>query len=155
MIDTLILGFDRALRTLSGTVNAARPTPGASISEPALEPHEQRDARGLMRVNHTGEVRAEALYAAGRSLPGIRTCANAMRDGARRGDHLAWTQARSALRTAVTAQSLWYAGRSRLARRRRGRRPLNLGLSSKPSAVRAPDRAASVTAPNDTKAARS
>ena len=56
MLDSLILGFDRALRTLSGTVTAARPAPGANLPQPQLEPHDQRHAAGLMRVNHTGEV---------------------------------------------------------------------------------------------------
>jgi ubiquinone biosynthesis monooxygenase Coq7 len=113
MLDTLILGFDRALRTLSGTVNAARPTPGASISEPALEPHEQRDAAGLMRVNHTGEVCAQALYAAQAIVardPDVRErYAQAARDEE---DHLAWTQARLdefGARPSLL-NPLWYAG---------------------------------------------
>jgi len=113
MIDTLILGFDRALRTLSGTVNAARPTPGASIAEPALEPPEQRDAAGLMRVNHTGEVCAQALYAAQAIVardPLVRErYAQAARDEE---DHLAWTQARLdefGARPSLL-NPLWYAG---------------------------------------------
>ena len=113
MIDTLILGFDRALRTLSGTVMPARPTPGAELPEPVLAPHEQRDAAGLMRVNHTGEVCAQALYAAQAIVardPDVRErYAQAARDEE---DHLAWTQERlSELgdRTSL-ANPLWYAG---------------------------------------------
>jgi ubiquinone biosynthesis monooxygenase Coq7 len=113
MIDTLILGFDRALRTLSGTVTAARPSPGAALGEPALEPHEQRDAAGLMRVNHTGEVCAQALYAAQAIVardPDIRArYAQAARDEE---DHLAWTQARLddlGARPSLL-NPLWYAG---------------------------------------------
>jgi ubiquinone biosynthesis monooxygenase Coq7 len=113
MLDTLILGFDRALRTLSGTVNAARPTPGASITEPALEPHEQRYSAALMRVNHTGEVCAQALYAAQAIVarhPDVRErYAQAARDEE---DHLAWTQARLdefGARPSLL-NPLWYAG---------------------------------------------
>jgi ubiquinone biosynthesis monooxygenase Coq7 len=113
MIDTLILGFDRALRTLSGTVTSARPTPGASIGEPSLEPHEQRDAAGLMRVNHTGEVCAQALYAAQAIVardPEVRErYAQAARDEE---DHLAWTQQRLdefGARPSLL-NPLWYAG---------------------------------------------
>ena len=113
MIDTMILGFDRALRTLSGTVTPARPTPGAGMPEPVLEPHEQRDAAGLMRVNHTGEVCAQALYAAQAIVardPDVRDrYAHAARDEE---DHLAWTQARLdefGARPSLL-NPLWYAG---------------------------------------------
>ena len=113
MIDKLILGFDRALRTLSGTVTSARPTPGASIGEPSLEPHEQRDAAGLMRVNHTGEVCAQALYAAQAIVardPDVRErYAQAARDEE---DHLSWTQQRLdefGARPSLL-NPLWYAG---------------------------------------------
>jgi ubiquinone biosynthesis monooxygenase Coq7 len=113
MIDTMILGFDRALRTLSGTVTPARPTPGAEMPETVLEPHEQRDAAGLMRVNHTGEVCAQALYAAQAIVardPDVRDrYAHAARDEE---DHLAWTQARLdefGARPSLL-NPLWYAG---------------------------------------------
>jgi ubiquinone biosynthesis monooxygenase Coq7 len=113
MIDTLIVGFDRALRTLSGTVAAARATPGAGTPEPKLEPHEQRDAAGLMRVNHTGEVCAQALYSAQAIVardPEVRErYADAARDEE---DHLAWTQARLTELGARPSllNPLWYAG---------------------------------------------
>ena len=113
MIDTLIVGFDRALRTLSSTVAAARATPGAGTPEPKLEPHEQRDAAGLMRVNHTGEVCAQALYSAQAIVardPEVRErYADAARDEE---DHLAWTQARLTELGARPSllNPLWYAG---------------------------------------------
>jgi ubiquinone biosynthesis monooxygenase Coq7 len=113
VIDALILGFDRALRTLSGTATPSRPTPGAAIPEPMLEPHERRHAAGLMRVNHTGEVCAQALYSAQALVardPEIR----ARYDLAAREeeDHLAWTQSRlSELGDRVSLLNpLWYAG---------------------------------------------
>ena len=112
-LDSLIVGFDRALRTLSGTVTPARPTPGERLPESVLEPHERRDAAGLMRVNHTGEVCAQALYAAQALVardPGVRArYAHAAREEE---DHLAWTQTRLAELDARPSllNPLWYAG---------------------------------------------
>jgi len=113
MLDSLIIGFDRALRTLAGTATSARPIPGAAIAEPELSPDERRHAAGLMRVNHTGEVCAQALYAAQALVardPAIKArFAAAAREEE---DHLAWTQAR--LDELASRPSLlnpaWYAG---------------------------------------------
>jgi ubiquinone biosynthesis monooxygenase Coq7 len=112
-IDQMIIGFDRALRTLSGTVSGARPNPAGTISGADLTPDERRHAAGLMRVNHTGEVCAQALYQAQALVardPEIRRCfAAAAREEE---DHLAWTQDRLAElddRTSF-ANPLWYAG---------------------------------------------
>ena len=111
--DSLILGFDRALRTLSGTVNAARPVPGANLPEPELAPHERADAAGLMRVNHTGEVCAQALYAAqalvARDADVREQYAQAAREEE---DHLAWTQSRlDELKARPSLLNpLWFAG---------------------------------------------
>src|SRR5207245_1906986 len=62
MIDDLILGFDRALRTLSGVAASGRANPATGLPEPELTAEERRHAAGLMRVNHAGEVCARALY---------------------------------------------------------------------------------------------
>ena len=113
MIDQLILGFDRALRTLAGIATSSRPIPGASLPSPELTPDERRHAAGLMRVNHTGEVCAQALYAAQALVardPDIRArFAGAAREEE---DHLAWTQTRLAeLHDRVSLLNpLWYAG---------------------------------------------
>jgi ubiquinone biosynthesis monooxygenase Coq7 len=113
MLDQLIMGFDRALRTLSGTATSSRAIPGAEFALPQLTPEEQRHAAGLMRVNHTGEVCAQALYAAQALVardPDIRMrFAGAARDEE---DHLAWTQARLAELNDRTSllNPLWYAG---------------------------------------------
>ena len=61
-IDPFILGFDRALRTLTGHAASARPVPATDVPDAALTTEERRHAAGLMRVNHTGEVCAQALY---------------------------------------------------------------------------------------------
>ena len=113
MIDELILGFDRALRTLSGVAASGRANPAAGMPEPELTADERRHAAGLMRVNHTGEVCAQALYHAQ---------ALTARDGAIRlrlahaareeEEHLAWTQQRLAELNdrPSLVNPLWYAG---------------------------------------------
>ena len=107
------MGFDRALRTLTGTVTAGRPSPGAGLAEPSLTPEERQRAASLMRVNHTGEVCAQALYSAQAMVsrdPSVRErFASAAREEE---DHLAWTQARLAeLRDRPSLLNpLWYAG---------------------------------------------
>jgi 3-demethoxyubiquinol 3-hydroxylase len=113
MIDSLIVAFDRALRTLSGNATPARPAPGAKLAEPVLAPRERQHAAGLMRVNHTGEVCAQALYSAQALVardPAIR--ARYERAAREEEDHLAWTQARLAeMRDRPSLLNpLWYAG---------------------------------------------
>ena len=113
MLDRMIVGFDRALRTLAGTATSSRPVPGASLPESELTADEARRAAGLMRVNHTGEVCAQALYAAQALVarnPDIRArFASAAREEE---DHLAWTQTRiTELNGRVSLLNpLWFAG---------------------------------------------
>ena len=113
MLESLIVGFDRALRTLSGTVSSARAMPGSNLPDPMLEAGERRHAAGLMRVNHTGEVCAQALYSAQALVardPEIR--ARYERAAREEEDHLAWTQSRLAeMGDRVSLLNpLWYAG---------------------------------------------
>jgi ubiquinone biosynthesis monooxygenase Coq7 len=113
MLENLIVPFDRALRTLTGTVSPTRPTPGERIAEPDLTAQERRDAAGLMRVNHTGEVCAQALYAAQALVARDADVRARYADAAREEeDHLAWTQARLAELDARPSllNPLWYAG---------------------------------------------
>lgn len=113
MFDGLVISFDRALRTLTGHAATARPNPAAQLPETELTEDERRHAAGLMRVNHTGEVCAQALYAAQALIardPAIRTrFAQAAREEE---EHLAWTQER--LVGLADRRSLlnpvWYAG---------------------------------------------
>jgi len=111
--DELIIGFDRALRTLAGTASSQRPNPAANLPEQTLTPEEHRLAGGLMRVNHTGEVCAQALYQAqaltARQPEIRRRFVVAAREEE---DHLAWAQERLAElgdRTSY-ANPVWYAG---------------------------------------------
>jgi ubiquinone biosynthesis monooxygenase Coq7 len=111
--DELIIGFDRALRTLAGNASSQRPNPAINLPEETLTPKERRHSGGLMRVNHTGEVCAQALYQAqaltARNPELRRRFALAAREEE---EHLAWTQERLAElgdRTSY-ANPLWYAG---------------------------------------------
>ena len=87
--------------------------PGAKLPETALEPHERQQAAGLMRVNHTGEVCAQALYSA-QALVARDPEVRARYDRAAREeeDHLAWTQTRLAEMgdRPSLLNPLWYAG---------------------------------------------
>jgi len=113
MLDELILGFDRALRTLSGTATSTRPSPADKCPDPKLSDDERRHAAGLMRVNHTGEVCAQALYHAQSLTARDPTIRRRLAEAAdEEEEHLAWTQQRLAElddRTSLL-NPLWYAG---------------------------------------------
>jgi ubiquinone biosynthesis monooxygenase Coq7 len=111
-LDRLLGIADEALRTLSGSVSAARASPCADRSVPASDSDRELSA-GLMRVNHTGEVCAQALYS-GQSLvardPVVRA---ALEDAAaEERDHLAWCRGRlSDLDSRPSLlDPLWFAG---------------------------------------------
>jgi ubiquinone biosynthesis monooxygenase Coq7 len=113
MLTELILGFDRSLRTLAGVALPSRPTPGASLAEGELADVDKRHAAGLMRVNHTGEVCAQALYAAQALVARDATIRERFAQAAREEeDHLAWTKDRlDALASRPSLLNpLWYAG---------------------------------------------
>ncbi len=113
-LDALIASADNALRVLSGSGVASRPPPGVAGDDALpLSDDDRRLSAALMRVNHVGEVCAQALYTA----QALATRDPALRDrfdqAARdEGDHLAWTRQR--LRELAARPSLlnplWYAG---------------------------------------------
>jgi ubiquinone biosynthesis monooxygenase Coq7 len=112
-VDDWIAGFDRALRTLAGVDAGARPVPGAALPEADLDGAARAHAAGLMRVNHTGEVCAQALYSAQALVARDAATKAQFADAAREEtDHLAWTAQR--LRELGSRPSLvnplWYAG---------------------------------------------
>lgn len=111
--DDLIGAFDRGLRVISGVSVAHRPNPAALVSEQPLSESERRHSAGLMRVNHVGEVCAQALYEAqARFAHNPVTRARLRHAGQEELDHLAWTAAR--LHELGSRPSLlnplWYAG---------------------------------------------
>jgi 3-demethoxyubiquinol 3-hydroxylase len=95
-IDQFITQADHVLRTLSGGQQSAeRPSPARTLSEADLSSEQARHAAGLMRVNHAGEVCAQALYqgqALTAKLPHVR--AEMEHAAAEEVDHLVWCQER-------------------------------------------------------------
>lgn len=112
-MDRLISEFDRALRAIAGVANAARPSPGEDKSEAQLEPNERAHAAALMRVNHVGEVCAQALYQ-GQAITARDARAKAALEQAAREeqDHLAWSadRVRELGGRPSLLNPLWYAG---------------------------------------------
>jgi 3-demethoxyubiquinol 3-hydroxylase len=112
-MDSLFIAADNALRTLFAQPQASERTPAHGIAEAALDPAQKRLAGALMRVNHVGEVCAQALYTAQAAVtrnPELRThLQEAAREEA---DHLAWTQQRlDALGARPSLLNpLWFAG---------------------------------------------
>lgn len=61
-LDRLIVEFDKGLRTLFSQAHSARAYPDANVPEAPLDEAERKNAAALMRVNHSGEICAQALY---------------------------------------------------------------------------------------------
>lgn len=94
--DRLIGEADKVLRTLAhDAVTATRPSPAATLPEAGLSPEEQRQISGFMRINHTGEVCAQALYHGQALTARLPTVRQDMEHAAQEEvDHLAWCQQR-------------------------------------------------------------
>lgn len=111
--DRLLGEIGKAINVLGSSARATRALPGGSAGELVLKDAERRESARLMRVNHAGEVAAQALYR-GQAL-GSRNAeaAQAMsRAAAEELDHLAWCEQRIAeLDGRVSLLNpLWYAG---------------------------------------------
>jgi 3-demethoxyubiquinol 3-hydroxylase len=111
-LDALLGAADNALRALLAPAQSARQIPG--LPPPAeLSESERSHAAGLMRVDHAGEVAAQALYL-GQALLARDTATRGflLRAAREEGDHLAWTEQRLHELGAHTSRlnPLWYAG---------------------------------------------
>jgi ubiquinone biosynthesis monooxygenase Coq7 len=113
-LDRVLSGVDAALRTVAGRAHSARAYPAAGLADDETQDAAARELSGaLMRVNHVGEVCAQALYQAqaltARSEPLRRQMEQAAREET---DHLAWTEQRlQELGARVSVLNpLWYAG---------------------------------------------
>lgn len=95
-LDSFLTAVDRGLRSVAGVVNADRPNPAADLESELTDP-ERRHAARLMRVNHCGEICAQALYE-GQSLTARRAGTRESLAAAARQeqDHLAWCRERLA-----------------------------------------------------------
>lgn len=112
-LDRLIIGVDKALRVIGGVATSSRPNPAAHAADAALEESQRRHSAGLMRVNHVGEVCAQALYdAQARFAKGPQMRAQFEQAGREEEDHLAWTAQRLAELGSQPSllNPLWYAG---------------------------------------------
>ena len=112
-LDQLIVGLDKAVRVIGGVASASRPSPAAHAADGQLDAKEQRHAAGLMRVNHVGEVCAQALYNAQARFATDPVLAVQFQVAAREEeDHLAWTAQRLAELGSQPSllNPLWYAG---------------------------------------------
>lgn len=111
-VDRMLAACDQALRTLAGAGSAARALPAQPEQDP-LPDEARREAAALMRVNHVGEVCAQALYSA-QALSSAEARLRKQFDAAAREeqDHLAWTRQRiDELGGRVSLLNpLWYAG---------------------------------------------
>ncbi len=112
-IDSFITSFDRILRVISGVAVGQRANPAEKLNECSLTEQERQHSAGLMRVNHVGEVCAQALYEAQATFAKSALTSDQFRKaGEEEVDHLAWTADR--LRELGSHTSLlnpvWYAG---------------------------------------------
>lgn len=113
LFDHLVRHSDAALRTLAGThVRELRPLPTADTPAAPLDEEQRRHVAGLMRVNHSGEVCAQALYQGQALTARLPRVARQMEQAAlEEEDHLAWCEQR--LRELDSRPSLlnplWYA----------------------------------------------
>lgn len=111
--DAFILAFDKGLRTVFAQAPSQRPVPGADCPEAPLSPEEKREIAALMRVNHVGEICAQALYQ-GQALtsrtPELRAALATA--AAEETEHLAWTERRILELGGRKSllNPLWYAG---------------------------------------------
>ena len=113
-IDQVISGLDAALRTVAGRAHSARPYPAAAVpADETLDADGRVLSAALMRVNHVGEVCAQALYQAQALTARTEALRSQMQQAARdETDHLAWTEQRLQELGGRTSllNPLWYAG---------------------------------------------
>lgn len=94
-IDDMIVAFDKGLRTVFAPARSVRATPGGELPDADMDVAQRALAAALMRVNHTGEVCAQALYQ-GQALTARDSAARAALEQAalEETEHLAWTEGR-------------------------------------------------------------
>ncbi len=112
-IDQLLGAADNFLRSIATTPPSSRPYPAGGIPEAALSDEEKKRSAALMRVNHSGEVAAQALYQGQALTAQSPELAQLLKNAAaEEADHLNWTARRIAAlgsRPSLLAP-LWYAG---------------------------------------------
>ncbi len=112
-LDELIVAFDRGLRTVFAPAQSLRAVPGEALPEADMTEEQRRLSASLMRVNHAGEICAQALYQGQALTARDRSSRAALEQAAREEtEHLAWTERR--IEELGGRRSLlnpaWYAG---------------------------------------------
>ena len=113
MLDAFILHVDRALRTVAGVHGSGRTSPAAGIAESTLDADARAEAAALMRVNHVGEVCAQALYQGqGLTAQNPENRRALARAALEEQDHLRWSAERidELGGRPSLLNPLWYAG---------------------------------------------
>jgi len=111
--DRLLSGLERAMEAVAGSPEPTRRSPGEAVPDAPMDDAERRHAAGLMRINHVGEVCAQALYVGQAALARTaETREHLMHAAQEETDHLAWCAER--LKQLDSRPSLlnplWYAG---------------------------------------------
>lgn len=112
-LDKLISTFDTGLRTIFAKPMPSRARPDADIQDAPLSDEEKQHAAALMRINHVGEVCAQALYSGQALVSRDDTIVNALKQAAiEETDHLAWCEGRIAELGGRKSllNPLWYVG---------------------------------------------
>lgn len=112
-VDKIITGVDKFLRVVTNVHRGERASPASGLGTTLLKDEDARRSAGLMRINHVGEVCAQALYDAQSQFArnsGIRT--QLIEAGREEQDHLAWTSERLAQLNSRPSllNPLWYVG---------------------------------------------
>ncbi|CAL95378.1 2-polyprenyl-3-methyl-6-methoxy-1,4-benzoquinone monooxygenase [Azoarcus olearius] len=113
MFDKAIIEFDKALRTVFAPARSVRPVPGDDVPDAPLDDEQKRHAAALMRVNHVGEICAQALYQGQAIMSGDeRVREELQRASHEETEHLAWTEQRIAELGGRKSllNPLWYGG---------------------------------------------
>lgn len=112
-IDSVILAFDWALNTLFAPAHCARPSPAVTVEEVPMTPEQKAKSAALLRVDHSGEICAQALYqgqawSSGNALLREKLAAAAQEEN----EHLAWCEQRISELGGRKSflNPLWYAG---------------------------------------------
>jgi ubiquinone biosynthesis monooxygenase Coq7 len=112
-LDHFIIEFDKALRTVFASARSIRPNPADGIEESALSDGDKAHAAALMRVNHCGEICAQALYQGQAIMSRDRDVRKSLARAAdEETEHLAWTETRIAELGGRKSMlnPLWYGG---------------------------------------------
>lgn len=112
-LDQAIVEFDKVLRTLFSPARSVRPIPGAELPDVSLTDAERRHAAALMRVNHCGEICAQALYQGQAMTSNDEQVRRELEQAsAEETEHLAWTELRIAELGGRKSllNPFWYAG---------------------------------------------